>query len=381
MALWLALALAACGGKELPPPPGGDGGAGDSGLGGGDGGGVDSAPPGDTDPGDSGADSAGGDTDTGEPLPDCAEVTFQPASGAAEDLTAAFTAGDPVTLDRPGALTFCPGAWFVQLILAADVAVAGMSERREVTVLSGGESATVVTVAAEGASVSLTDLTLDRGAALGVGNDRAGGGLRCEVAAAVALENVALTNHRAYDGGALYAAGGCAVTAHGAHFSGNETEDDGGALRLEGASAALYDVVFEDSAARDGGAIINDGGTLLIEGGEVRGSAAGNQGGALLHYGGALTLREVVFAGNSASGYGGALMLLGDATLEAVRFEGNAGSRGGGIYTYGNYGTLTCAGCGFSDNRPDDLYAIAAEGGSFDFGEDVDFVCDASGCR
>ena len=85
-----------------------------------------------------------------------------------------------------------------------------------------------------------------------------------------------------------------------------------------------------------------------------------------------------MFEANDANGYGGAITLFGDAELQDVRFTDNVTTEGGAIYTWTSYGTLTCVSCSFSGNSPDDVATDL--GGSYTFGEDADFTCDAGGC-
>ena len=371
---WLPLTLLVACGKDLPAPPDADDTAATDTT-------TDDTAADDTAADDTGGpDSAtGGDTDTGEPEESCGVVTFTGQDGVPVDLTQTFTDGDPHSLTEDGTLTFCAGDWFVRLTVEARVEVFGLGRGPASTVLSGGEAGTVVLVRGAEASVSLENVTLDRGAALGVGNQRAGGGLRCEEGAAVSVRAAVFSNNVAYDGGALAATPGCDVTVEDTTFADNVSEDDAGAVRLDGLTATFRDVRFERNVARDCGALFINEADVLIEGAWFEGNVSTDtQGGAVLHYYGELTVRDATFVANDANGYGGAMTLFGDATLEDVTFTDNTTTEGGAIYTWTAYGELTCAGCSFTGNSPDDVATDL--GGSYTFGADADFTCDAGGC-
>ena len=298
----------------------------------------------------------------------CEAVTFN-----GEDLSQEMLGGDVVTLDTPGTLTLCPGTWFAQLVVTADVVIEGAGP--EQTVLSGGETFTPILV--EDADVTVRDLTLDRGAARSEeGNAGSGGALRCVEGGHVRMENLHLTNNTAYDGGGAYARDGCALTVDRCHFNENRSIDDGGALRVNFGEATIRDSTFTQNAARDGGALIFHESTVLIEGSTFTDNeSTDTQGGALLHYFAPLTIRSSHFEGNRSLSYGGALGLFGETTLEDVSFEGNASTWGGGVVLYPP-NTLSCAGCRFTDNDPDDVQLY--DGDSYTISGD--FICTAEGC-
>jgi len=267
----------------------------------------------------------------------------------------------------------------VRLTVEARVSVTGLGRAPGSTVLSGGEAGTIVLVRGPEAAVTVENVTLDRGAALGVGNQRAGGGLRCEDAASLTVRSAVFSNNVAYDGGALAATAGCGVDIQDASFLDNTSEDDAGAIRLDDLEATLRDVRFEGNVGRDCGALFLDDADVLIEGAYFAGNVSTDtQGGGILHYYGQLTVRDAVFEGNDANGYGAGMTLFGDADLQDVTFTNNTTTEGGAIYTWTAYGTLTCEGCGFSGNSPDDVATDI--GGSYTFGADADFTCDAGGC-
>ncbi len=361
MTLWWTLLWLGC---DAPTVPTGD---------------SDSAPPIDTP-----STRATGDTadtgDTGEP-PGCTTATFTAAAdGRVDDLTGIFTTGDFHTLDQEGTLAFCPGTWFVRLTVTAPVTVLGLGDTPEDTVLSGGESGTVLTAVGSQVALVVEGVTLDRGATDGIRNEQIAGGLTCGDSARVRVVDAVLSHHYAYDGAAIFAKSGCVLELEGVSFSDNEAEDDGGAVRVDTSTGTLTDVSFSGGEARDCGGLFAHESDVAIDGATFSGNLSrDSQGGAILHYYGTLSVRDAVFETNEANGQGGALSLFGDTVLEQVSFVGNRADTGGGaIYLYPDHGTLTCTGCSFADNQPDD---VGVDGvGSYVLGEDADFTCDSGGC-
>jgi len=290
-----------------------------------------------------------------------------------EDLSLEMVSGDVVTLDTPGTLTLCPGTWFAQLVVTADVVIEGAGPER--TVLSGGESFTPIVV--QDADVTVQDLNVDRGAARSEeGNAGSGGALRCVEGGHVRMENLHLTNNTAYDGGGAYARDGCELTVDSCQFIENRSVDDGGAVRVNHGEATIRDSTFVRNVARDGGALLFHESTVLIEGSTFTDNeSTDTQGGAILHYFAPLTIRSSHFEVNRSLSYGGALGLFGETTLADVSFEGNVSTWGGGVVLYPP-NTLSCTGCRFTDNDPDDVQLY--DGDSYTLSGD--FTCTAEGC-
>lgn len=341
--MWIALLACTSGPPETPDPP------------------VDTV-----DTADTGPDTA----------PPCTGALFTPVDADPIDVSAELLSGEPLTLDTDGALHVCPGTWFAQLLIQADVVVTG--DGAADTILSGGESHTVITVT-QGA-LELRGVTLDRGAARGTANLASGGAIWCGPDTRVSVSDAVLSNNQAYDGGAVFARDGCHVRLVDTELVGNVVPDDGGAMRFESATAELIRVWVHDSQARDAGAAIFVESTVSITESVFSDNVATDtQGGAILAYWGALEIQDSQLVDNAANELGGALALFGDATLRDVEVRGNQAGRGGGIALYPEGATLVCQACAFSDNTPDDVQL--RPGGSYQWGDQGDFVCDDGGCR
>jgi hypothetical protein len=307
------------------------------------------------------------DTDVDEPS--CGLATFSGPDGDV-DLTDVLLTGEVVILDQPGALHFCKGDWFAQLVVRADLTLTG--EGTHNTVVSGGESHIILLV--EDADLVIRDVTLDRGAAREEEGDRgSGGGIRCQLGGSLNIERVHFTNNTGYDGAGLYARDGCTATVRDSVFLNNTSKDDGGAFRVNNGEATIRGTLFEGNKARDGGALIFHETPVLIEDSTFRDNeSTDTQGGAVLHYFAPLTVRNSVFEGNRSLQFGGAMSLFGDTVLEGVRFEGNESDAGGAVVLYPEY-TLSCSDCSFEQNLPDDVQLY--EGDAYSFGEGESFTC------
>jgi len=319
---------------------------------------------------------AGGD-DTGDEPVSCGLATFTSTDGTARDLTDALSTGEAVTLTEDGTLEVCTGTWFALVVVEAVVTVRGLGDGPEETVLSGGESNTVLAV--DGGVLTVEKLTLDRGAARGEGNQQAGGGARCTGGGELVLREVIVSSSTAYDGGGVYGGDGCSVTIEDAVFTDNTATDDGGALRFDDSTVWMSGVQVSGSLAKDGGALIaQDSALALADVHFADNRSTDSQGGAILHYWGTLEISDSTFSANSSLMVGGALALFGQTLLEGVVFGANESERGGAIQHYPEHGSLQCVGCSFEDNAPDD---VALEGGdAYTFGSEASFSCDSGGC-
>ena len=334
----------------------------------------------DTEPVDSGDPT---DTDTGTSGP-CATpaAIFIDADGDETDLTDALTTGEYTTLSEPGTLSVCPGTWFARLLLRADIEVVGLGAEPSETVLSGGESGTILDLGGP-RQFTVRNLTLDRGAGLDVEHNSGGGGLYCEENGTVTVEDVTFSNGFANDGAGMYAVR-CTVELTDTVFIDNLSEDDGGALTLWESTATLRGVTFENNTALDGGAMALFSSDVSIEDTVIVDNVASYFAGGIWQYDSTLALRDVTLSGNLNSGpFGGGLWSYGSATLERVAFTDNTVSgNGGGLYVYFD-SEVSGTDCDFSGNSPDAIWTddYSDEGGvSHTAGTGYSFQCGANTC-
>lgn len=317
---------------------------------------------GEKDPADTSHSTDTADTDTPLDTSDpgtgpCATpaAIFTDEAGVETDLTEAMTTGEYTTLSEPGTLSVCPGTWFARLLLRADIEVVGLGDDRFETILSGGESGTILDVGGP-RYFTVRNLTLDRGAGLDVEHNSGGGGLYCEENGTVTVEDVTFSNGFANDGAGLYAMG-CTVELSDTEFIDNLSEDDGGALTLWESTATLRGVTFQNNTALDGGAIALFSSDVLIEDSVIADNVSSYFAGGIWQYDSTLSLRDVTLSGNLNSGtFGGGLWSYGSATLERVTFTDNTVSgTGGGLYVYFDSEVIGTD-CDFAGNSPDDIW-------------------------
>ncbi len=294
------------------------------------------------DTGDTTSNDTGDTGDTGEPSA-CATATatFIGDYGLVEDLTEDLTDGTYTTLGQPGRLEICPGTWFVRLILEADIDVIGLGTTPEDTILSGGDSGTILDLSGSGVLVRVENVTLDRGAGLYQKKHNLGGGaVACSDEASLFVQDVIFSNSTADDGAGLYGRE-CEIDVTSVTFENNAVDDDGGAVTLWYSTATFQDVTFSNNSALDGGAMAMFYSDVSISEATFKDNSSSWFSAGIWTFDSALALTDVSFSGNEnsggeASGFGGALLAYGEASLERVSFEDNAARLGGGLFVYTN---------------------------------------------
>lgn len=364
------LLLPACGDKESTPT--------DDTGGGGESGGESG--------GDSGGDSGTGGDDTGDPSSACPEdvVTFVGSDGSNKDVTDFFTSGDYLTLAVPGTLEVCPGTWFARVLLRADVDVVGLGDKPKDTILSGGESGTIIDIAGPDITVNVSNLRLDRGAGLDVEHNSGGGGIYCEQEATLTVTDVIFTDNFANDGSAIYTRD-CVVDITATVMKDNVSEDDGGAATFWSSTVTMDDVRIENNVALDGGAMAMFNSDFTGSNMNIEGNTGTHFGGGIWAYDSDFSLTDSTIVSNELVGsdYGGGLLMYGTGYLEDVAFTGNVAPKGAGIFVYYE-ADLEVVSCDFADNDPDDIYvADYSSAGGYamtDVGSDFSMTCADSEC-
>lgn len=326
--------------------------------------------------------------DTGEPDP-CATptVTFIRADGREKDMSDYLISGDYLTLAEEGRLEVCPGEWFTRIRVRANVQIVGLGDAPEDTLLSGGESGTILDVAGPDVTVSVSNLQLDRGAGLDPDHNSGGGGLYCAQQGALELSDLLFTNNYADDGAALYTED-CTVVGTNLTMRDNYSDDDGGALRLGRSTGSFDGLVMSGNSSLDGGAAAFFESTVSIQNAEISNNTGTNFAAGIWSNDNELTLTDVVFSGNVNNGsshYGGALITRGNSTLNRVTFTSNSGPLGGGLFVYVD-STTQVINSDFSDNSPHDVYAHNGKGSNgyggttYTAGAAATFTCSNNTC-
>jgi predicted outer membrane repeat protein len=265
----------------------------------------------------------------------------------------------------------------------ADVSIVGMGANPEDTVLSGGESGTILDVLGPDVTVDVQNLTFDRGAGLDVDHNSGGGGIYCEQQGLVNVENAAFTNNFANDGAAIYVRD-CTLNVKSASFVGNTSDDDGGAVTVWYGHATLDDTHFDNNQALDGGAIAVFSGALTVTNSTFADSRATSFGGAIwMAYESDLVMSDTTIetSVNSGSKYGGALLIHGTAELDRVTLTDNEAQHGAGIYVSAG-SVVDGNACNFANNDHDDIYAAGetSDGTAYNAGSNYSFTCEDHAC-
>lgn len=352
----------------------------------------DTAPDTGNDSGDTGdtASDTGDSGDTGPSdgvCPDTpAVMLYDAASATWSDWTHAIPTvppAVPVAMNAPGGeVRFCGGTWYAYMTVeAAGVTIAG--EAGAVVDANGQES--VVRVGAGADALTIRGVTLTGGDARtatsigGIG----GGGIFCDSAATLTLEDVTVSGNsgNSYGGGLFI--NGCTVGATGLTVTDNDADSAGGGLFISDATVSISESTIRGNTSAMSGA----------------GLYAAPSSAAV-----SLTLHDTVVEDNVATGSGGGLAM-GDggragttisvtcSASPGVRagFFGNSAARadlpGGGVYVvpyWGNPLSFSAASCDFGaegsadDNSPSDVFVYGRS--SFDYGDDASFTCGATGC-
>ncbi len=325
------------------------------------------------------------DTGTTDTTSACATptVTFTTSDGAVNDLTEFFTTGDYLTLGLDGTLAVCPGTWFSRVLVRANVTVVGLGDTPEETILSGGESGTILDVLGPDVSLDVSNVTLDRGAGLDVDHNSGGGGIYCEQQGVVTVRDSLFTNNFANDGAGMYTQY-CTVDLENVTFQDNLSEDDGGALTLWFSTATLNQVTITNNTALDGGAMAMFFSEATVTNSWFEGNTASIFAAGIWVNDSSITMADSTITGNTNDGsdHGGGLVVDGSATLDRVNFTQNDAPLGGGLYVF--FGaTIEGTECGFSLNTPDDIYVddgSAGQGDSITAGGNYSFSCADNAC-
>ncbi len=280
---------------------------------------------------------------------DAGQVTWD-APGGPVSLTASFAAGSPaapaaVTLPASGTVTICSGTYDVALsALSGTVDLVGFTGAPADVNLSGGGVDRTLTV--DGADVTVTDVRLADGAAIL-------GGCVSITAGDLVLDHALVDTCAADDGGAIYVDPTSALT--------------------------LTDTDVTNGVAVRGGGLFVDGGTVTSTLSAISSSDATAAGGGLYVTGGAaVTESNLIVSLNTAPTGAGAWMDSGTFScsgLSASFINNTATTTGGAFEVLG--GTLTSSACDWPVNIPDDIHTPV---GSFAYGLNATFVCDAAGC-
>lgn len=176
----------------------------------------------------------------------------------------------------------------------------------------------------------------------------AGGAIRIESSASLALSDSAFRENEAQSGGAIFNRGKMEV--HNTEFINNSAAYDGGAIDNVGGVIDLSESTFMRNTARHGGAIYDTEGYITVRGTNFSDNAAESQSGGISTNHSVLTINDSVFRNNSAGSRGGAIAFgRGIAVVNRSEFLGNSAEYAGAMAIY--KGSVSIRESLISDNR------------------------------
>ncbi len=311
-----------------------------------------------------------------------AEVTFHGLDGAILDVTESFLTGTYLTLDAPGTLHVCQGTWYARVLIRAAVVVEGHGIVPGDTILSGGESGTILDVLGPAGTLEVSNVTLDRGAGLDVDHNSGGGGIYCEGEGTVRVEDVVFSNNIANDGPGLYVRQ-CETTVLRSEFVGNVAEDDGGAATIWYSNASFDEVNFSGNSALDGGALCVFYSAATVTNSTIVGNESEHFAAGVWVYESTIVMSDTLIEGNhNPVNDGGGMTVAGEGSLTRVSFVVNESPRGGGLFVYYE-SVVACDSCSFAGNIAEDVFVAdysEAGGVSLTGSEDWSFSCAGNVC-
>ncbi len=311
-------------------------------------------------------------------------------SGTSEDGTALFDDGSTLTdytstqtgtssapadvaLSSDGTLTLCEGTWYVNLDVEADVDIVGASGDETAVVLDGAAMGSVVAIETDGLEVSLADLTLQNGYGdvTVLSSNSGGGGLGCDAASSVRLDNVVVdSNASPYYGGGIGLNSECSLVADAVTLS-NNTGTHGAGIWLRDATAEFYDSFLESNVASSYGGLFyayygSIGSELYLEDTSVSSNSTTSGNG--IDVGLVYTYSTVECVGDSSSA--------------GLGFDSHSGGGSyGALYSVYTGAELRGTNCDF-DATSASVVDIDWQGEEYSgLSADENFICDDDGCR
>ncbi len=219
--------------------------------------------------------------------------------------------------------------------------------------VSGNKQSTVFEVAS-GATVSISGLTIEAGAASG---NSGGGGIAND--GTLTLSNTIVFGNTAGQGNGGGIANSGTLTLLSSTVSDNAALNDGG-IDSTGTLTLLSSTVSGNTAVQGNGGLANYGGVLKLVDSTVSGNTALGGGGLGNYDGGTATLLNSIVSDNSASSEAGGIANSATLMLVGSTVSGNAAVNDGGI---DSTGTLTLLSSTVSGNT-----AVVGNGGLANYG-------------
>lgn len=255
---------------------------------------------------------------------DCT-VSTMPCATVQHAVNVAVPNGDVIIIN--------PGTYTESLTLNKSVNLVGLD--RDTTVLQAKPGQRVLTVTGSLINnfVTISGLTFTGGNLSGSLCPACGGGILITGTAQPVLQNIAVVNNYADQGGGLYIRAGNQVTLTGSLISNNRGHYGGGVIN-DGHLVIGSSRIASNSATLFPGGILNLG-TLSLSETTVAGNTAVTAGGGIYSYG-ATVIKRSTISGNSAPQGGGGLYnsVGGVVSIANSTISGNSSTKGAGLYNY-----------------------------------------------
>lgn len=234
-------------------------------------------------------------------------------------------------------ISVCAGTWSENLVIANKSLRLVSQDGAGATILDGGGSGTVLTVAISSApGVRIEGFTLQDGSGTGAG------GLQCFRSTLTVIDSV-IQDNAGGDGAGLKAVQ-CTLSVDGTDFLDNVATGQGGGAFLGGSTGSITSSTFDGNTAEEGGGLALSSSNMTVSGNTISANhatttdeelhGAGGGGGGVWVYGTA-TLTDNTIQGNTSDYNGGGLWLYtGSPELGGNTIVDNySGEDGGGAYT------------------------------------------------
>jgi predicted outer membrane repeat protein len=228
------------------------------------------------------------------------------------------------------------------LDILSDITISGADAATTIIDASGIVGGDRVFEIGSGASLNMTEVTVEDGSVSGGGNSGRGGGFYVDTGATLSLKNVVVQNNRADDGGGIMNHGLLDLTNVSIANNGDAGSGDGGGLNNR-LTATLDNVTFSGNQADRGGAIANEGADLTLNNVTLSGNTAATDGGAIYNFErlgtpGTLSITNSTLTGNTSAGVNGISQDLTSSLdiKNTILNDGGSNISGGIVNSLGN---------------------------------------------
>jgi len=298
-------------------------------------------------------------------------ISFISADGVWSDVTTDFVGTEKsvglTALTEDGTYQICEGTWFERFTVEANVDLVGIGAAELVVVSGDDASGSLISIAQDGLTVSVENLTLTRGFSSGVllgGGYRGGGGIYCLGNSELYISDAIIDGNSGNTSAGLYSED-CTVDISTTDITNNVSDYVGAGITITGGTTTMVDSLVEgNDAPSAGGMLIGDYTKVPA----------------------ALIMENSLFTGNTGS-YSAAIEIERGSTVECTGDKtttagiiANVASSGSVVQI--DSGTIVSNVCDWGesgtkdDNTESDLSASETN-----YGDDASFTCTESGCK